>query len=88
MKSTIFRKVLNEEYIEVHKSVSETIKCLCEQSGESYNETPDGMNIHFECLKNGKVMSDAAQTKAEAQNLCTKCTMLTEKLFLKIIKHS
>lgn len=54
MKSTVFRKVLNEEYIEVNKSVSETIKCLCEQSGGSYNETPDGMNIHFECLKNGK----------------------------------
>ena len=54
MKSTIFRKVINEEYIEVNKSVFETIKCLCEQSGESYNETPDGMNIHFECLKNGK----------------------------------
>ena len=55
MKTTIFRKVINEELIEVNKSVPETIKCLRQQIGGSHNTIPNDMGIFFECSKNGKI---------------------------------
>ena len=55
MKSTIFKKVLNEELIEVHKSVPETIKCLQAQCGGSHDSIPNDMGIFFDCSKNGKI---------------------------------
>ncbi len=55
MKSTIFRKVLNEEYIEVNKSVPETIKALCEISGASRETFPEDTTILFNCSKKGKI---------------------------------
>ena len=55
MKSSIFKEVINEEYIEVNRSVADTIRCLCEQSGGGRYETPDGMNLIFDCAKNGRM---------------------------------
>ena len=49
----IFRKILNEELIEVNKSQSETIRCLCEQNGV---KSPfDGLRIYFYCTPKGKI---------------------------------
>lgn len=55
MKSTIFRKVLNEEYIEINKSVPETIRALCEISGVSRETFPEDTGILFNCSKKGKI---------------------------------
>ena len=56
MKSTLFRKVLKEELIEVNKSVAETINCLCEQlCGEEHKVADNYLSIYFSGLKNGKI---------------------------------
>ena len=55
MKSNIFREVLNEEYIEVNKSVSKTIQYLSEISGPVIESLPDDIGISFECSKKGKI---------------------------------
>ncbi|MBO4732977.1 MAG: hypothetical protein J5662_00730 [Clostridia bacterium] len=55
MKSSIFKEVINEEYIEVNRSVADTIRCLCEQSGGCHSETPDGLKLYFDCTKKGKM---------------------------------
>jgi len=55
MKSTIFRKVLNEEYIAVNKSVPETIKCLRELSQTTEKPFPYDIEHHFKCSKKGKI---------------------------------
>jgi hypothetical protein len=52
MKSTIFRKVLSEEYIEVNKSVPDTIKYLSEiKSGTPYGDA----DIYLNCSEKGKI---------------------------------
>ena len=52
MKSTIFRKVLSEEYIEVKKSVTDTIKFLSEiRSGTSHGDA----DVYLHCSKKGKI---------------------------------
>ena len=56
MKTTIFREVINEELIEVNKSVPETIKCLRETCGVSRPSQKDEMSICFECSKKGKIL--------------------------------
>ncbi|MBQ2704901.1 MAG: hypothetical protein IJF58_05080 [Clostridia bacterium] len=58
MKKSIFRHILNEEYIEVNKSVSETIQCLREQNGLCRNSTND-MTVYFECSEHGKIRVDS-----------------------------
>ena len=55
MKSTIFREVLNEEFIEVDRSVPETIQYLREQSGTCHFSTSNDIRIYFECSKKGKL---------------------------------
>ena len=55
MKSTIFTKVLSEEYIEVNKSVSETIEQLCELCGTVRESLPYDAILSFGCSKNGKI---------------------------------
>ena len=55
MKSNIFREVLNEEYIEVNKSVSKTIQYLSEISGPVIESLPDDICISFNCSKKGKI---------------------------------
>lgn len=55
MKSNIFREVLNEEYIEVNKSVSKTIQYLSEISGPVIESLPDDIGISFNCSKKGKI---------------------------------
>ncbi len=56
MKSTIFTKVLSEEYIEVNKSVSETIKHLRELCGSVRESVPYDAEITFNCSKKGKII--------------------------------
>ena len=55
MKSTIFRKVLNEEYIEVNKSVTATISALCEISGPGRETFLEDTVITLHCSKKGKI---------------------------------
>jgi len=55
MKTTIFKEVLNEELIEVDKSVPETIKRLQETCGISRPSQKEEMNICFKCSKKGKI---------------------------------
>jgi len=59
MKKSIFRDILNEEYIEVNKSVSKTIQCLREQSGRCRDSVPNNINdkiqVYFECSKDGRI---------------------------------
>jgi hypothetical protein len=55
MKSTIFTKVLNEEYIEVNKSVPATISALREISGSSRDTFPENTVISLSCSKKGKI---------------------------------
>ncbi len=45
---------MNEEFIEVNKSVNETIQYLCEQSGKCHTSTSNDIQMYFECAKNGK----------------------------------
>ena len=56
MKSNIFREVLDEEYIEVNKSVSETIEHLCEFSPTDHQDLPTDTYMHFLCSKKGKII--------------------------------
>ena len=55
MKSTIFTKVLSEEYIEVNKSVPATISALREISGASRETFPEDTVINLHCSKKGKI---------------------------------
>ena len=55
MKTTIFRKILNEELIEVNKSVAETIQFLCKLSTPSKQALPNDTGIYFDCSKKGKI---------------------------------
>ena len=55
MKKSIFRDILNEEYIEVNKSVSKTIEYLCEQSGMSRLSEDESVLINFYCTPKGKI---------------------------------
>lgn len=57
MKSNIFRKVINEEYIEVNKSVSKTIEQLCELCGTVREALPYNAEIAFNCSKKGKIIT-------------------------------
>lgn len=56
MKSTIFREVLSEEYIEVNKSVPATISALREISGSSRDTFPENTVINLSCSKKGKIL--------------------------------
>lgn len=56
MKSNIFREVLDEEYIEVNKSVFKTIEYLCELSSSSKKDLPADTYIHFLCSKKGNII--------------------------------
>ena len=47
---------MNEEYIEVNKSVSDTISALREISGSSRDTFPDNTVINFSCSKKGKII--------------------------------
>lgn len=58
MKSKIFKEVLNEEYIEVNKTVPETIRCLCEQSNFSRDN-----DVYFECTKKGEIRTLCSSVK-------------------------
>lgn len=58
MKSTVFRKIVNEEFIEVNKSVPETIECLRSQSGGIANLDTEQVKIFFGCSKKGKILID------------------------------
>lgn len=53
MKPSIFRKILNEELIEVNKSLPETIRCLQEQTGMKSHH--DELCIFFSCTPKGKI---------------------------------
>ena len=64
MKSSIFKEVINEEYIEVNRSVADTIRCLCEQSGGCHSETPDGLKLYFDCTKKGKMYVEGISGKS------------------------
>ena len=55
MKNSIFREILNEECIEVNKSVSETIRCLCELSGSNRFFEDEKVRVFFFCNQNGKI---------------------------------
>ncbi|MBQ4119331.1 MAG: hypothetical protein IJD45_02965 [Clostridia bacterium] len=55
MKSNIFRKVINEEYIEINKSVSKTIEQLCELYGTVRESLPFDAKVIFDCSKKGKI---------------------------------
>lgn len=55
MKSTVFRKIVNEEFIEVDKSVPETIECLRSQSGRVSELESERIGIYLECSKKGKI---------------------------------
>ena len=65
MKYTIFREVLHEEFIEVNKSVPETIKCLCEQSGVCNIHTINGIRLFFKCSKKGKISIESSYRHRE-----------------------
>ena len=56
MKSTIFTEVLNEEYIEVNKSVPATISALREISGSGRDTFPEDTVIYLSCSKKGKII--------------------------------
>ena len=60
MKNSIFRHILNEEYIEVNKSVSETIQCLREQNGLCRSSTNNDITVYFECSERGKIHVDSS----------------------------
>ena len=55
MKNSIFREILNEECIEVNKSVSETIRCLCELSGSNRFFEDEKARVFFFCNQKGKI---------------------------------
>lgn len=55
MKSNLFRKVINEEYIEVDKNLSETIEQLCELCGTVRESLPYDAEITFNCQEKGKL---------------------------------
>ena len=55
IKSTIFTKVLSEEYIEVNKSLPATISALREISGASRETFPEDTVITLHCSKKGKI---------------------------------
>lgn len=55
MKSSLFRKILKEDVIEVNKSVRDTIQCLEEQSGICREEISDDIRLEFNCSKKGKL---------------------------------
>jgi len=59
MKKSIFRHIINEEYIEVNKSVSQTIQCLREQNGLCRSSTTNDMTVYFECSEYGKIRVDS-----------------------------
>ena len=65
MKSTIFREILNEEFIEVNKSIHETIQCLYEQSGACYISKIDGIKMFFHCSKKGKISMESSFYRRE-----------------------
>ena len=59
MRAAKLRGLLTEEYIEVSKSVPETVRCLeeqsCERAGKCPVPMPDGMRMWFKCSKQGKI---------------------------------
>lgn len=55
MKSTIFTKVLSEQYIEVNKSVPATISALREISGPGRETFLEDTVITLHCSKKGKI---------------------------------
>ncbi len=55
MKSTKLIEILDEELIEVNKSVPETIQCLQEQTGLCRSTSPDGSRMFFKCSEKGKL---------------------------------
>ncbi|MBE6729448.1 MAG: hypothetical protein E7568_04380 [Ruminococcaceae bacterium] len=55
MKSTMFKKIINEELIEVNKSVPETIQCLRDQTRTCNCSLPNDMMVVFKCTKKGKI---------------------------------
>lgn len=65
MKSTIFREVLNEEFIEINKNIHEAIQCLYEQSGVCYISKIDGMKMFFHCSKKGKISMESSFYRRE-----------------------
>ena len=64
MSQPTLQEALNEEYIEVSKSVPETVRCLeeqsCERTGKCPVPMPNRMRMLFKCSKQGdiKVTSD------------------------------
>ncbi len=59
MSQPTLQEVLNEEYIEVSKSVPETVRCLeeqsCERTGKCPVSMPNRMRMLFKCSKQGKI---------------------------------
>ena len=61
MKSTIFRKVLKEEFIEVNKSVPKTIQYLREIAGGARHKVDnEEIFIFVECSKKGKISVESS----------------------------
>lgn len=55
MKSTRFIEILDEELVEVNKSVPKTIQCLQEQEGLCRSASPDNSRMFFECSDKGEL---------------------------------
>lgn len=59
MSQPTLQEALNEEYIEVSKSVPETVRCLeeqsCERAGKCPVSMPNRMRMLFKCSKQGKI---------------------------------
>ena len=58
MKSTIFRKILNQSSVVLNLPPAETIRRLCAQNGYSYEEDHLNYSYHFQCNKKGKFTID------------------------------
>ena len=90
MKSNIFRKVINEEYIEVNRSVPDTVRCLYEQSGGGRHvETPGGLKLYFDCTEKGKMYVRGAGSKSKTDiyqmyYVCGNVISKDEKTYVKI----
>ncbi len=63
MKSTIFRKILDQNSVVINVPPKETIRRLCAQNGFSYEEDHLNYSYHFYCNKRGKFIIDTYQRR-------------------------